>query len=71
MAVGDAVAGGGAIREYPIECFHDRHCFSKTLYKERNHVERFFNRISYLLTSILCPSDSVRSWRPRAGLKRS
>lgn len=25
-----------------------RHCFSKTLYKERNHVEHFFNRIKYL-----------------------
>ena len=24
-----------------------RHCFSKTLYKERNHVERFFNRIKH------------------------
>ena len=24
-----------------------RHCFSKALYKERNHVERFFNRIKY------------------------
>ena len=23
------------------------HCFSKTIYKERNHVERFFNRIKY------------------------
>jgi transposase len=25
-----------------------RHCFSKTLYKERNQVERFFNRIKHL-----------------------
>ena len=24
-----------------------RHCFSRTLYKERNHVERFFNRIKH------------------------
>jgi len=24
-----------------------RHCFSKALYKERNHVERFFNRIKH------------------------
>ena len=24
-----------------------RHCFSKTLYKERNLVERFFNKIKY------------------------
>ncbi len=24
-----------------------RHCFSKTLYKERNRVERFFNRIKH------------------------
>jgi transposase len=24
-----------------------RHCFSKTLYKERNHVERFFNKIKH------------------------
>ena len=24
-----------------------RHCFSKTLYKERNQVERFFNRIKH------------------------
>jgi transposase len=24
-----------------------RHCFSKTLYKERNKVERFFNRIKH------------------------
>ena len=24
-----------------------RHCFSKVLYKERNHVERFFNRIKH------------------------
>jgi transposase len=23
------------------------HCFSKTLYKERNHVERFFNKIKH------------------------
>ena len=23
------------------------HCFSKALYKERNHVERFFNRIKH------------------------
>ena len=45
MAVGDAVAGGGAFPEYPIECLQDRPCFSKTLYKERDRVERFFNRI--------------------------
>ncbi len=25
----------------------DKHCFSKTLYKERNLVERFFNRIKH------------------------
>jgi transposase len=25
-----------------------RHCFSKTLYKTRNRVERFFNRIKHL-----------------------
>ncbi len=24
-----------------------RHCFSKTLYKERNRIERFFNRIKH------------------------
>jgi transposase len=24
-----------------------RHCFSKTLYKERNLVERFFNKLKY------------------------
>ncbi len=24
-----------------------RHCFSKTLYKHRNLVERFFNKIKY------------------------
>ena len=24
-----------------------RHCFSRALYKERNHVERFFNRIKH------------------------
>ena len=24
-----------------------RHCFSKTLYRERNHVERFFNKIKH------------------------
>ena len=24
-----------------------RHCFSKALYRERNHVERFFNRIKH------------------------
>ena len=24
-----------------------RHCFSKALYKERNHVERFFNMIKH------------------------
>ena len=24
-----------------------RHCFSKVLYKQRNHVERFFNRIKH------------------------
>ena len=25
----------------------ERHCFSKTLYKERNRVERFFNKIKH------------------------
>ncbi len=25
----------------------DKHCFSKTLYKERNLVERFFNKIKH------------------------
>jgi transposase len=25
----------------------ERHCFSKALYKERNRVERFFNRIKH------------------------
>jgi transposase len=25
----------------------DRHCFSKTLYKERNRIERFFNKIKH------------------------
>ncbi len=25
----------------------ERHCFSKTLYKERNRIERFFNRIKH------------------------
>ena len=25
----------------------EKHCFSKTLYKERNRVERFFNRIKH------------------------
>jgi transposase len=24
-----------------------RHCFSKVLYRQRNHVERFFNRIKH------------------------
>ena len=24
-----------------------RHCFSKPLYKQRNHIERFFNRIKH------------------------
>lgn len=24
-----------------------RHCFSKALYRERNHIERFFNRIKH------------------------
>jgi len=24
------------------------HCFSKSLYKERNRVERFFNKIKHL-----------------------
>ena len=24
-----------------------RHCFSKVLYKERNRIERFFNKIKY------------------------
>jgi transposase len=26
---------------------NEMHCFSKTLYKERNRVERFFNRIKH------------------------
>ena len=25
----------------------EKHCFSKTLYKERNRVERFFNKIKH------------------------
>ena len=25
----------------------EKHCFSKTLYKERNRIERFFNRIKH------------------------
>ena len=25
----------------------ERHCFSKVLYKERNRIERFFNKIKY------------------------
>lgn len=25
----------------------ERHCFSKRLYKERNRIERFFNKIKY------------------------
>ena len=26
---------------------NEKHCFSKTLYKERNRVERFFNKIKH------------------------
>ena len=44
----DKIEAQGAAPNIPDKSNRrEKHCFSKTLYKERNHVERFFNRIKH------------------------
>jgi len=44
----DRIEAQGAAANIPDKVNRKvRHCFSKTLYKERNHVERFFNKIKH------------------------
>ncbi len=44
----DAIEVQGAVPNIPDKSNRKhRHCFSKTLYKERNHIERFFNRVKH------------------------
>jgi transposase len=42
------IEGQGAAPNIPDKANRThRHCFSKTLYKERNRIERFFNKIKH------------------------
>jgi transposase len=44
----DRIEAQGAAPNIPDKVSRKiRHCFSKTLYKKRNHVERFFNKIKH------------------------
>ena len=40
----------------------EMHCFSKSLYKERNCVERFFNKIKHFHRVATIKPASIRIW---------
>lgn len=47
-AIRDLIEGQGAVPNIPAKANRKRRpCFSKTLYRERNQVERFFNKLKH------------------------
>ena len=47
-AIRDLIESQGAVPNIPAKCNRKwRPCFSKTLYRERNQVERFFSKLKH------------------------